>query len=493
MGDQNTILAEGDARHLLRRAGFAPTKKELTTSGLTGMTRGAAADKVLGYKIKKYRPGGADQQKQHAAFMRYLLTTKIPAQEKLTLFWHDHFSTAIAKLLANNFGLATKLMGNQSQLLRTMAKGNMKDFVKAIARDAAMMEFLDIVRSEKSIPNENFARELMELFTLGVLDNAGNPNYEQADIVQIARAFSGWRYSRTGKPFLDEDQHDFKDDFPERGPKEIFGRVSGIGQFAAPQAFDANGEGEPEGNTVIDILFAHRDTDDKNTIARRTARRLMEFYVGPNPSLATIDAVVTASGFDSNFVIQGLVRAIFCTDDFYDTADPFGAGVVKSVKWPVDYAISTMRLLGMKFAGSQKYIPGGSFTGILTQMENMGQIVFDPPSVFGWDWETSWLSSSTLLARYNFASDIVASRGGGKLNTAKLVDFDLTDAGQIVDQVLDVLDVAHNFTAADRQVCIDYLTDSGALTPDLNDYQYQNTKLHGLFELVMKSPGYQVF
>jgi hypothetical protein len=126
-------------------------------------------------------------------------------------------------------------------------------------------------------------------------------------------------------------------------------------------------------------------------------------------------------------------------------------------------------------------------------MENMGQLLLDPPSVFGWDWETTWLSSSTMLARYNFARDVVGARGGGRFRPDKLIDFSLGDPEEIVDQVLDVLDVAHNFTVADRQVCVDYLTDGGLTTPDLDDYTYVNKKIHGLFELVMKSPGYQVF
>lgn len=497
MGDQNTVLTEADARHLMRRSGFSATRKELQAAGITGLTRGAAADKLLGYKIKTFKPGGNDQQKQHASLLRYLLVTKVPVQEKLTLFWHDHFATGIAKLFATNFGEATKLMAAQNKLLRTMAKGDMRAFVKAIGKDAAMMEFLDTVRNEKAIPNENYARELLELFTLGVFDSAGNANYTQADIVQIARAFTGWRYTRALKPYLDTDQHDFDDEFgSERGPKVVFETT---GQIPGGADFTTNGEGAPEIDTVVDIIFTHRDTDGANTVARRTARRLLEFYVGPDDGtpagkaarLALIDEVVAESSFDTSFVIQGLVRAIFCNDAFYDTALPFGPGVTKSVKWPVDYTIGSMRLLGMKFAGSNKYIPGGSFTGILTHMENMGQILLDPPSVFGWDWETSWLSSSTLLARYNFARDIVASRGGGRFRPDKVIDFSLTDAGDIVDDVLDALDVAHNFTAADRQVCIDYLTADGP--PDLDNFDYVNEKVHGLFELVMKSPGYQVF
>jgi len=489
MGDQNTILSEGEARHLLRRSGLSATRKELATSGVLGLSRGAAADRLLGYKVKTFKPPGNDQRKQHDSYMRYLLVTKTPVQEKLALFWHDHFATGIAKLLASNFDQATKLMASQNKLLRTLAKGDMKAFVKAIGRDSAMIEFLDTVRNDKAIPNENYARELLELFTLGVFDSGGNENYTQADIVQIARAFTGWRYGRNLKPFLDGNQHDTSAEFfTERGPKRIF---ETRGQIAGGAVFDANGEGEPEIDTVVDIIFTHRDTDGANTVARRTARRLLEFYVGPDPDLSVIDTVIAESGFDATFNIQALLRAIFCNDAFYEPGQPFGAGVTKSVKWPVDFAIGSMRMLGMKFAGSNKYIPGGSFTGIINQMESMGQILLDPPSVFGWEWETSWLSSSTLLARYNFARDIVASRGGGRFRPDKLVDFSLTDPGLIVDEVLDALHVAHNFTAADKQICVDYLTDSGP--PDLEDFNYVNEKLHGLFELVMKSPGYQVF
>jgi uncharacterized protein (DUF1800 family) len=491
MGDENTILSEADARQLMRRSGFPATRKELTKAAIVGMTRGAAADKLLGYKPRNFRPPGNNQRKQHDSLIRYLSVTKTTVQEKLTLFWHDHFATSIAKLLATNFSRATKLMANQSKLLRTMAKGDMRAFVKAIGKDAAMIEFLDTVRNDKFIPNENYARELLELFTLGVYDSAGNENYDQADIVQIARAFTGWRYTSNGKAYLDEGQHDYNAEYlAERGPKRIF---EAKGQIAGGADFDANGEGAPEIDAVVDIVFTHRDTDGRNTVARRTARRLLEFYVGPDPDLALIDDVVAESGFDTTFNVQALLRAIFCSDAFYATALPFGPGVTKSVKWPVDFAIGTMRLLGMKFTGSSKYVPGGSYTGAFTHMENMGQLLLDPPSVFGWDWETTWLSSSTMLARYNFARDVVGARGGGRFRPDKLIDKTLTDPEQIVERVLDVLDVGHNFTAQDRVACVEYLTAGGLVTPDLEDYVYVNTKVHGLFELVMKSPGYQVY
>src|SRR5437867_362626 len=133
-------------------------------------------------------------------------------------------------------------MAEQNLLLRLMCKGNFKDLVKAVNKNAAMMEFLDIVRSGRRHPNENYARELMELFTLGVVDTAGNPNYLQEDIVQIARAFSGWRYDdKHGDiAFLDTEHHDFMADFPERGPKTIFTVLGGFG--AGGRSFAAGGE-----------------------------------------------------------------------------------------------------------------------------------------------------------------------------------------------------------------------------------------------------------
>jgi hypothetical protein len=218
MGDENTILTEADARHLLRRAGFSATRAELDRSGIVGLSRGAAADRLLGYPPSRFKPGGRDQRVQHDKWINYLLKTKTPVQEKLVLFWHDHFATGIAKLFMTNFGDATRLMGAQNQLLRLNAKGNLKDLVKAIGKDPAMMEFLDTVRNKKEIPNENYARELLELFTVGVFDSAGNENYTQADIVQIARAFTGWNYDR--EAYLDESEHDFSSEFlATRGPR----------------------------------------------------------------------------------------------------------------------------------------------------------------------------------------------------------------------------------------------------------------------------------
>ena len=189
MGDANTVLDAAETRHLLTRTGFGATPAAVAKSLKRGDTRGEAADRLLKFSPKKFQPGGKGKdpslQESHDKWISFMLTAKFPLQEKLVLFWHDHFATSNVKV-AN-----TTLMAQQNLLLRLFCKGNFRSFVKAMNKNPAMMEFLDTVRSGRRHPNENYPRELMELFTLGVLDSAGNPNYLQEDIVQIARAFSG--------------------------------------------------------------------------------------------------------------------------------------------------------------------------------------------------------------------------------------------------------------------------------------------------------------
>ena len=487
MGDANTVLSPEEARHLLRRTGFGVSKRDLERILDEGETRGQAVDRLLAAKAQTFRPNGRDFETAHGKWIKYLLKARSPLQAKLGLFWHDHFATGISKVEDIN------LMADEIRLLHQNAAGNLKQFVKEMNRNPAMMEFLDTVRNHKEIPNENYARELQELFTLGVYDSAGNPNYSQEDIVQIARAFTGWDYDK--EAFLRDDDHDFMADFPERGPKVIFKSTGGFGPGGRP--FTVNGEGTSEIDTVVDIIFEHTDSDGKNTVARRTTRRLLEYFAHPDPSLAVIDALVAESNFAVDWELTPLLRAMLTNDAFYESGAPapFGGATKKSVKWPIDYVIGTMRMLGMKFKGRSLYVDGGSFRSVLDQLGNMGQILLDPPSVFGWDWETSWISSSTLLARYGFARDVMAARGRGSssFRAERVLDLSLTIPDDIVDAVTGVLGVTDQFTPAERAVLLAYLTDNGAhASIDLDDYDIRNTKLHGLFALVMQSPAYQM-
>jgi hypothetical protein len=189
---------------------------------------------------------------------------------------------------------------------------------------------------------------------------------------------------------------------------------------------------------------------------------------------------------------------MFVHDDFYLSAGPPGAGVKKSVKWPIDFVVGTLRMLGMKLKSGDQYVNGGSEQDVRGQLTNMGQILFEPPSVFGWDWETAWLSSSTLLARYGFARDITGARGEGRTSfrPERLIDIAMTDPGDIVDAVTALLGVDDYFSAgsAERDALIDYLTDGAGAGASVNlgDEVVRARKLNGLVATVLQSPVYQL-
>jgi hypothetical protein len=204
---------------------------------------------------------------------------------------------------------------------------------------------------------------------------------------------------------------------------------------------------------------------------------------------------VADSGFASTWDIAALVRSILCHDDFYLTAgSDYSVNGRKSVKWPIDLVVSTLRMLDMKPVGKYFQIQGGSYRSMLDHLSNMGQVIGDPPSVFGWDWESSWVSSATMLARYTFATDVIAARdGGGAFRPEKLMNIALTDPSDIVDAAVAVLGLQDHLTSTEKTVLRNYLTENGARpTLDLQVYGTRNIKLHGLFGLLMQSPAYQL-
>lgn len=500
MGDQSTVLTETEARHLLRRATFSPDPRSV--GRLVGKTRGDAADRLVRGRGTGRKLRGKDFQEMHDSWVNYCISQRRRINEKLVIFWHDHFATNADDV----DDLA--LMAQQNRLLRRHGKGNLKgqnfkDFVKAINKDAAMMVFLNTVDNTKNSPNENYGRELLELFTVAVEDLLGNENYSQEDIVEIARAFTGWDYDEKGVAVLNASKHD------NGAPKTIFTEHGGFGPGG--RDITANGVGEAEIDTVIDILFDHTDSQGMNTVARHIAHKLLTYFAGESPPLTAVDDVVAASNFDASggddgaWNIAALVREILVHDFFYSTvAQPV------SVKFPIHYVVETLSLCGMRLAKKRTLTnngfrnryhllnANGGQQEILDQLEDMGQILLKPPSVFGWDWESAWVNSGTLLARYNFASRLARARGKGSkaFRPERLVDTSLTEAGDIVDAVTAALAVKDQFPPAspERDALIDYITENGTLSPpfDLDNQVFRDVKLNGLFTLVLESPAYQL-
>jgi len=274
------------------------------------------------------------------------------AREKATLFWHGHWATSIDKV-KEPFA-----MWQQNETLRAFSLGRFEEMARAISRDPAMMRYLDLTQSKAGKPNENFARELMELFTLG------EGHYTEADIQQSARAFTGYRINPKSQQFL------FAKRQADAGEKSFFGLT---GNFS--------------GDDIIGFLAANPQCP------RFLANKLWIFYAGNPPSDELLDALA-AEYRRSSLDTGSFLRTVFQSREFY------APQVVRhQIKSPIQWLVQLTRQMEIPLPRDAD--------GLL---RNLGQVPFAPPNVKGWDGGRSWISSATLLARYNAAGTILASR-----------------------------------------------------------------------------------
>ncbi len=368
-------LSYDDARHLLNRTGFGATDEEIRR--FADMTREQAASTLLAEARTtavtpppawtrdtgplRY-PRGQDaspeerkrfQQEQvrdglelRGWWIGEMLDTPSPLTEKMTLFWHNHFVSAQQKVKL------ALLMYRQNVTLRENALGHFGDLLHAIARDPAMVIYLDNAQNRRGTPNENFAREVMELFTLG------EGHYGEQDIKEAARAFTGWSLDReTGRfmfrPFI----HDY-------GSKTVLGCT-----------------GHLDGDDVLDILLAKPET------AEFITRKLWREFVSPDPDEREVKRIA-ARFRDSRYDIKVALRALLTSDAFYA---PRNRGSL--VKSPVDLVVGTIHQFGMH---------PGETVPFAVAAAGMGQNLFGPPNVKGWPGGDAWINTSTLLARKAF-------------------------------------------------------------------------------------------
>ena len=276
-----------------------------------------------------------------------------PLQEKLALFWHGHFTTSFRE------ERSALLIWEQNELLRKMSAGNFGSFVHAISRDPAMLDYLNNAQNRKGHPNENYARELMELFTLGI------GNYTENDIKEGARAFTGWMHD--GNEFLfNRRQHD-------EGEKTFLGKT---GNF--------------DGDEVIDIILA------QPACPRFIAAELFAYFVYPDPDQELISALGSVFR-EGRLELRPLLKAILTSRAFYS---PQSIGV--QIKSPVQLVIGTIRMLG---------IEPPQWRMLFGPMQLMGQVPFMPPNVKGWPGGHAWINASTMFARYNTAARLATMKG----------------------------------------------------------------------------------
>jgi uncharacterized protein (DUF1800 family) len=279
-----------------------------------------------------------------------MLTSPRPLQEKLTLFWHGHFATSEEKVRDYR-----KLL-IQNETLRTHANGKFRDLMVAVAKDPAMLAFLDAGVNVKGAPNENFAREIMELFTMGV------GHYSETDIKEAARTFTGWNYDRL-KFVVNPAQHD-------DSMKTVLGQT---GRF--------------DGEQVIDILLAQPATADF------IAAKLYRYFVREDLS-PQLQKQLGQLLRDSRYDIAAFLETVFLSNDFYSEAS-----MATRIKPPVELLISTYKKMELQA------VPG--IPDFNQQTEMLGQKLFYPPNVAGWAQGRSWITPGLLLARGNVVYDLV--------------------------------------------------------------------------------------
>ena len=502
-----------NAAHLLRRATFGAPSGEIDKFFDRHVSIDDAVDDLLSFKPSKRKPpavkdnGNEDKLKIQRWWTKQMARQRKPAKaclEKLVLFWHSHLVSGGNVL--NKFGW----MSYQQQLFRLNAGGNFRFLVREFNRDPANMYYLDGIKNKASddgvhvSANENFGRELMELFTLGVFELADDgspdtqkPTYTEDDVHGMARALTGWtktdKIDGTYKGVFknnhwDGGQYDDDgDDLPD--PMVIFGQVSNgfkIGEEVAGTSDD-----------VLELIFSRTDDVGNNQVAMFLTSRLWNFYAypPPGPSLKALLAGFAAEFANSDFEIKPLLKAIWTSDEFYSDR-----ARTRRVKSPVDFVIGAMRSLNAKGDGREI---GDSPEEMGELMAEMGMDLFFPPNVAGWPSGLGWINSGTLLQRFNFARYLAsASRGPARLKLKRIKALPwkdpVADPGVVLDALMYELGLDSGplaLTTGQRDSLIDYLTDSGAqATLDLStdDTDDVNTKVRGVLSLLLQTAEYQV-
>jgi hypothetical protein len=304
-----------------------------------------------------------------AAWCDAMLEGEDPLRDRMTLFWHGYFTSSMDDV-KSSYNLI-----RQHMFLRDNALGNFGDLVRGIARDPAMLEYLDNRSNRKASPNENFARELMELFTIG------EGRYTEDDVREAARAFTGWT-DRRGEFHFQQRQHD-------RGEKTVLGVT-----------------GRLDGDDVIDILLAHE------ACPRWVAGNLIEWLEGTPPDEARL-AEYAALLREHDYELTPFLRTLFLDPRFYRDEV-----VGTRISGPVDHVVGTVRRLDV-------HAPGGLVVG---SSQLLGQYLFHPPNVKGWDEGEAWITTSTLMQRGNLSGVLL-----GLIELADVVRPDPLEALVVAD------------------------------------------------------------
>jgi len=467
MADSHDI---GLMAHLMRRAGFGASREELeqraakgydaTVEELLNPETTASADE---YTLLRYQPAallpGGQPPMGNINWMFTLVNTQRPLEEKIALFWHHVFATGNSKV--DNYDQLLE----QITLFRQKGMGNYRDLLVDLAKNPAMIYWLDNNENHKRAVNENWGRELLELFSMG------QGNYTEKDVREASRAFTGWTIA-------------------VKIPRLPYGRFPWEFEYVAEDHDETEKEflghkGNFNGEDIIDIVVK------QPACARFVARHLYNFFVADEPQVPSwkitpaqdeqaIEAMCKAFT-ESNYNITAVLRVLF-TSDFFKNAR------FNKIKSPAELVVSTLRMVG----GANMPFPHYGET-IAMQPTYMGQDLLNPPSVEGWHTGAEWINSGSLMSRVNFVAEMVGNTElPGVQDLVKRIKARGTlSPEQFVDATLDLMGPLQ-VGAETRQELTDQAREGGALqwgTPDVD--KASTERIAQMLQLIVAMREYQ--
>ncbi|PZC43016.1 MAG: Uncharacterized conserved protein, DUF1800 family [Chloroflexi bacterium] len=458
--------------HLMRRAGFGADREELERRVAQGYEATVEelvdppesiprADEDLLFRyMPSLETGGPVTDPGAANWLYQMLNTQRPLEEKMAFFWHHVFATGNSKIDNDNHLTA------QVKLFREHGLGNYGELLLRIAKNPAMIYWLDNNENHKRSPNENWGRELLELFSLGV------GNYTETDVFECARAFTGWTL---GPKIPRVPNHRFFFQFEFRPEEHDFGEKTFLGRTGA---FN--------GDDIIQIIL------EQPACARFIARHLYNFFVADEAQVPAWDIepprdpeaidLMAKTLVDNNYELKPLLR-LMLNSDFFKQA------MFQKVKSPVEVVVGTLRLTGDLQGLTQAVVPVARESGY------MGQSLHNPPSVEGWHTGPDWINSGAVVSRVNFVADHVsdvdlpgvrnivrrvAASNGKEMSPAALVDecVDLIGPLQVSEQT--------------RAELISHAEGDGALSwAGDDDYAASAQRVGEMLALIAATPEYQ--
>jgi hypothetical protein len=455
--------------HLMRRAGFGAGRDELEARVSKGYE--ATVEELLhpetqepfdAYALMRYQPAallpGGQPPMGNVNWMFYLVNTKRPLEEKMALFWHHVFATGNAKV--DNYDQLLE----QIKLFRDMGMGSYRELLVELSKNPSMIFWLDNNENHGNAVNENWGRELLELFSMGV------GNYTEKDVREASRAFTGWT-------------------FETKIPRLPYGRFPWKFEYRPEDHDDTEKEflghrGNFNGEDIIDIIV------QQPACARFVARHLYNFFVADEPQVPawSIEEPRDPQAIDtlantfrqSNYDVRSVLRVLF-NSDFFKNAR------FQHLKSPAEVVVGTLRLVG----GYE--IPRPGYGELSMQPSYMGQDLLNPPSVEGWHTGREWINSGSLMARINFVAELIGdpSLPGVRAIINRLKGKGTLTPEQLVDGALDQLGPVE-VSDETRQELLDQAKEWGQISWDSeSNAQIADKRVGEMLQLIVATREYQ--